>query len=105
MAQSVKADLLVLLSDIDGLYTADPHKDPNARLIEKVEELNEEILNLGGDKGSELGTGGMATKLNAAGICMKSGADMVIANGSDPEILYDIAEGKNVGTKFLATGK
>ena len=100
VAQSVKADLLVLLSDIDGLYTADPHKDPNARLIEKVEELNEEILNLGGDKGSELGTGGMATKLNAAGICMKSGADMVIANGSDPEVLYDIIEGKGAGTLF-----
>ncbi len=100
VAQSVRADLLVLLSDIDGLYTSDPHKDPEARLIERVEELNEEILNLGGDKGSELGTGGMATKLNAAGICMKSGADMVIANGSDPEVLYDIIEGKGAGTLF-----
>ncbi len=101
VAQSCKADLLVLLSDIDGLYTADPHKDKNATLISEVKEITPEILSLAGGKGSDLGTGGMATKLHAAQICTKSGIDMIIANGASPAILYDILDGKNVGTKFL----
>lgn len=98
------SDLLVLLSDIDGLYTADPHRDPNARLLPVVEHLTDEILALAGGKGSEFGTGGMTTKLRAAQICMDSGIDMVIANGQRPEALYDIAEGKPVGTRFLGHG-
>ena len=100
VAQSCKADLLVLLSDIDGLYTADPHKDKNASLISEVREITPEILALAGGKGSELGTGGMATKLHAAQICMQSNIDMIIANGASPAILYDILDGKSVGTKF-----
>ena len=99
-AVSVNADLLVLLSDIDGLYTADPHTDPDARLIEEVRELTPEIMNLGGGAGSELGTGGMRTKLHAAKLCVEAGCDMVIANGENPAMLYDIVEGKRIGTRF-----
>ena len=102
VAESADADLLVLLSDIDGLYTADPHKDKNATLIPEVTELDSYVMSLGGDKGSSLGTGGMRTKLAAAKICTESGCDMVIANGSDPDILYDIADGVAVGTRFIA---
>ena len=101
VAQSCKADLLVLLSDIDGLYTADPHTDKNAVLIKEVREITPEILSLAGGKGSELGTGGMATKLHAAQICIKSNIDMIIANGSSPAILYDILDGKAIGTRFI----
>ena len=102
VAVSVSADMLVLLSDIEGLYTADPHQDPQARLIPEIRELTEQVLALGGGAGSSLGTGGMRTKLHAAGICMERGCDMVIANGENPSLLYDIAEGKPVGTKFTA---
>lgn len=105
VAVSSKADLLVLLSDIDGLYTADPHSDPDARLIPRVTEITPEIEALGGGKGSELGTGGMATKLGAAKVCLQAGCDMIIANGSDPELLYAIAEGNTVGTRFIAGGE
>ena len=100
VAVSMKADLLVLLSDIDGLYTADPHKDKNAELISLVTEITPEIEALGGGKGSSLGTGGMVTKLNAAKLCMSKGTDMIIANGSNPSVLYDIVDGKKIGTKF-----
>lgn len=96
------ADLLILLSDIDGLYTADPHKDAKAMLLDTVLEITPEILALGGGSGSGLGTGGMATKLHAAQIATQNGTDMVIANGADPDILYDIVDGKKVGTRFLA---
>ena len=102
VAVSVGADLLVLLSDIDGLYTADPRKDAGAKLIESVYEINEEIIALGGGKGSSLGTGGMATKLHAAQIDTEKGCDMIITNGERPEELYEIADGKNVGTRFYA---
>lgn len=102
VAVHVSADLLVLLSDIDGLYTADPHRDPTAKLISVVPELTADILALGEGAGSSLGTGGMKTKLHAAGICVSAGCDMVIANGSSPNLLYDIADGKPVGTRFLA---
>lgn len=95
VAVSAKADLLVILSDVDGLYSADPHKDAQATLIKTVRALPAEILALAGDEGSALGTGGMKTKLRAAKICMDSGCDMVIANGENPEQLYDIAEGKD----------
>lgn len=102
VAKSMNADLLVLLSDIDGLYTADPHKMSGAALIETVEKIDEYIMSLGGAAGSSLGTGGMLSKLNAAKMCVESGCDMIIANGKNPEILYDIAEGKKVGTRFIA---
>ncbi len=101
VAQWTGAELLVLLSDIDGLYTADPRQDPNARLIPVVREITPGIEALAGSAGSGLGTGGMATKLRAARIAAASGCDMVIANGSRPELLYDIAAGKPVGTRFL----
>lgn len=102
VAESADADLLVLLSDIDGLYTADPHKDKNATLIPEVRELDSYVMSLGGDKGSSLGTGGMRTKLAAAKRATDAGCDMVIANGSDPDILYDIVDSKPVGTRFIA---
>ena len=98
---AIDADLLVLLSDIDGLYSADPRKDESAVLIPVVDEITEEIKALGGGKGSSLGTGGMHTKLNAAEICTKNGIDMIITNGSNPEVLYDIADGKQIGTRFI----
>ena len=100
VAESVKAELLILLSDIRGLYTADPRKDPGAKLIPHVPKLTEEILALGGASGSSQGTGGMITKLQAAKICMGCGCTMVIADGSEPENLYAILEGKKVGTTF-----
>ena len=105
VAESINADLLVLMSDIDGLYTADPHKNPDASLIPEIREISEEIMALGGDAGSALGTGGMRTKLNAAEICTASGTDMIITNGQNPRILYDIADGKSVGTRFIARVK
>ena len=101
VASAVQADLLILLSDIDGLYTADPHKNPDAKLIPVVEELTDEICALAGGNGTALGTGGMVTQLKAAKICADAGIDMVIANGERPEILYDIMDGKSVGTRFM----
>ena len=100
VAVSVKADLLVILSDIDGLYTANPKTDPSATLIPHIYELTDEVMALGGEAGSSLGTGGMCTKLKAARIVLDGGCDMVIANGSRPLCLYDIAEGNDVGTRF-----
>ncbi len=100
VAKGAEADLLILLTDIDGLYTADPRKDPSARRIAVVEEITEEIRALAGGKGSALGTGGMATKLNAAALCAEAGISTVIANGADPDVLYDILEGKQAGTLF-----
>ena len=102
VACCTKADLLVLLSDIEGLYTADPRKDPDAKLIPTVEEVTPEIEALAGGVGSSLGTGGMATKLRAAKMVTAQGCYMVITNGEHPERLYDIAEGKDVGTRFVA---
>ena len=102
VAVSMEADLLILLSDIDGLYTADPRKDPKARLIPVVESIGPEIEALADGAGSDLGTGGMATKVKAAKMVTDAGCDMVITNGARPELLYDIAEGKAVGTRFKA---
>ncbi len=100
VAKSVKAELLILLSDIDGLYTADPHTHPDARLLHRVTAIDESILELAGASSSSQGTGGMVTKLRAAQICMSCGCDMVIANGNNPMNLYDILDGKEVGTTF-----
>ncbi len=105
VAVNVEADLLILLSDIDGLYTADPHKNSDAQLIKTVEIITPEICALAGGKGSTLGTGGMSTKIKAAQMSTNSGIDMVIANGVNPDILYDIVENKDAGTKFLASKK
>ena len=100
VAREIGADLLILLSDIDGLYTADPRRDEHASLIPLVEEITPEIMALGGGNGTSLGTGGMATKLRAAQIAVGAGVDMIVANGENPAILYDILEGKPVGTRF-----
>ena len=103
VASLVGADLLILLSDIDGLYTDDPHKNPEARIIPDVYEIDESILNMAkGSTGSNVGTGGMATKLSAAKIATYSGADMMIANGEDVSVIEDIASGKRIGTLFHA---
>lgn len=104
VARLVDADLLILLSDIQGLFTADPKKDPTARLIPVVETITPELLSLAGGAGSTLGSGGMATKLRAAQIVMEAGIDMVITNGENPETLYDVVAGKAVGTRFLGSG-
>ena len=105
VAQSVKADKLVLLSDIAGLYTADPHTDPNARLISKVTVMDDSVTALAGGSNSKQGTGGMVTKLHAAKICMDCGCDMIIANGADPENLYAIMDGREVGTTFTGVAR
>ena len=102
VASLCEADLLVLLSDIDGLYNADPRSNPDAQLIPQVTELTEEIMAMAGGVGTWRGTGGMATKLSAAKVAMEHGCDMVITNGARMEDLYDIVEGKAVGTRFIA---
>ena len=101
VAATVQADLLILLSDIKGLYDSDPHKNPTAKLISVVPEINEEILALAGGSSSGLGTGGMVTKLRAAQIATEAGCEMVIANGWNPDLLYGIAAGEPIGTRFL----
>ncbi len=101
VAQCIHADLVVLLSDIDGLYTADPHSDPGARPIPVVEEVTPEIERLAGGAGSSLGTGGMLTKVVAAKRANQAGVDLIIANGAHAEVLYDILDGKPVGTRFI----
>ena len=103
VAALVEADLLILLSDIDGLYTDDPRKNPEARFIDTVEELTEELMQMGkASTGSSVGTGGMNTKLTAAKIATNAGADMVIADSTDISVLHRILEGKKVGTYFAA---
>jgi glutamate 5-kinase len=103
VASLIGADLLILLSDIDGLFTADPRQDETAELIPVVEHLDERVLHMAGDDaGSDVGTGGMATKLTAARIATYSGADMVIANGKDVGIIHRIMENDFLGTVFLA---
>ena len=105
VAELVQADKLVLLSDIDGLYTGDPRKDPNATLIPRVDVITEDIMALAGGAGSCLGSGGMATKLKAAKISMDAGMDMIITNGEQPENLYSLLEGTCVGTLFAGRSK
>ena len=105
VATVIEADLLIILSDIDGLFTADPHKCKDAILLHTVEKITPEIEGMVSGAGSALGTGGMITKINAAKICTEKGVDMVIANGSDPDILYGIVEGEDIGTRFTAGEK
>ena len=105
VAKYMRADLLVLLSDIDGLYTADPHTHPEAELIPEVREITPALEALAGGAGSRLGTGGMATKLMAARLATGAGVDMVIANGADPMALYSIVAGHGPGTRFVGRRK
>ena len=100
VAECIHADLVILLSDIDGLYTADPHTHADARLIPLVESITPDIAELAGGAGSSLGTGGMATKISAARRATAAGVDLIIANGAHAEVLYDIMDGKPVGTRF-----
>ena len=103
VAALVEADLLILLSDIDGLYTDDPRKNPDASFVDVVEELTDTYMNMGkASTGSNVGTGGMNTKMVAAKIATSVGADMVIANSRDGGILHRIAEGEKEGTLFVA---
>ena len=104
VAELVEADLLILLSDIDGLYTADPHASDDAEFVSTVASLDESVLSMGkSTTGSSAGTGGMATKLSAAGIAMGAGIDMVIGSGEDFRILHRILDGESVGTLFLGS--
>ncbi len=105
VGRSIQADLIILLTDIDGLFTADPRINPEAKMISLVEEITPEMMLFAGGSGSKQGTGGMTTKLLAAQIATKAGCDMVIANGKKPEILYRIVAGDEVGTKFIGKGK
>ena len=100
VATNIRADLLILMSDIEGLYTADPRHDPEATLIPLVEEITPDILALAGGTDNEMGTGGMVTKLRAAKMCMDAGCDMIITNGIRPKDLYRIVDGEAIGTRF-----
>ena len=104
VASLIHADLLILLSDIDGLYTDDPRKNPEAKLVRQVERLDDRFFLMArDDPGSDVGTGGMATKLSAAEIATRSGAEMVIASGEDISILHQILYGEEFrGTRFLS---
>ena len=104
VANLVDADLLVLLGEVEGLYTADPNLDPKARLIPTVERLTEEIEATGGPSWGDKGRGGMATKLEAARVATASGVDVVIASGLESDILTRLADGESIGTLFPATG-
>ena len=100
VAKLCRADLLVLLSDIDGLFDADPKTHPDAKLLHRVSALTDDILAMAGGAGTWRGTGGMATKLSAAEIALQSGFDMVITNGQHPQQLYGIVAGEDIGTRF-----
>lgn len=104
VATIADADILIILSDIDGLFSADPHSHPEAEVIPVVEKIDSKIMEMAGGAGSSLGTGGMTTKLNAAKIATDAGIDMVIMNGKDPYKLYDLFDNKATGTVFLAKG-
>lgn len=97
----VKADLLIILSDIDGFYDSDPRKNKDSKMLKQIEKVTPELEECAGGAGSNLGTGGMVTKLTAAKTAASYGVDMVLANGDNPSILLDILEGKEVGTLFI----
>ena len=105
VAELTGADLLILLSDIDGLYDANPRENPDARLIPVVRSITEDIRKMAGGAGSDRGKGGMATKIGAADKVMSCGIPMIIASGENPEILYDIFDGRHVGTLFCPERK
>jgi len=105
VAVDIRADLLILLSDIDGLFTSDPRRDPEAKLIPTVACVTKEICALAGEAGTSLGTGGMTTKLQAARLVNEAGIDMLILNGEYPERLYDATNGSVCGTRFIGRRK
>lgn len=105
IAALIGADLLILLSDIDGLFTDDPNTNPDAKFIDTVEKLDVKLKSMGKGPGSKVGTGGMATKLTAAEIATAAGADMVIANGGDFHVIHKVMEGRNYGTLFVGNQK
>ena len=102
VAEIAKADLLIIMSDIDGLYDSDPRKNPDAKLIPVVEKIDDNIRELAGGAGTTLGTGGMITKINAAEIAVRNGIDMIIINGKNPDNLYWLFEKGEMGTMFKA---
>ena len=102
IAKIVDADLLIILTDIDGLFNANPREDENAVLIHSVDEITDDILALAGGSGTTRGTGGMITKLHAAQIATEAGIDTVVMNGSDPEDIYKLLDGRQIGTLFKA---
>lgn len=104
VANLCRADILINLSDIDGLYDSDPRKNPNAKFVEKVDDIDA-ILGFAGGAGTDRGTGGMEAKLTAAKMVTENGIPMFIMNGHDPEILYELLDGKHVGTYFVAKKK
>ncbi|MEG6613835.1 glutamate 5-kinase [Pseudoclostridium thermosuccinogenes] len=102
VAKLVKADLLIILSDIDGFYDCDPRKNECSKLISVIEEITPELEKCAEGAGTKRGTGGMITKLNAAKIATSSGVNMVLTNGDNPEIIMDIINGKDIGSLFLS---
>jgi glutamate 5-kinase len=102
VARVCRADVLINLSDVDGLYDSDPRRNPDAKLIDRVENLSDELLSAAGGAGTERGTGGMEAKLHAAALCTEAGIPMFIMNGHDPDILYRLLDGEHVGTYFVA---
>lgn len=102
IAKIVDADLLIILTDIDGLFSSNPREDENAVLIHSVDEINDEIFAIAGGSGTSRGTGGMVTKLHAAQIATEAGIDTVVMNGSDPEDIYKLLDGRQIGTLFKA---
>ena len=104
VAKIVDADTLIILTDIDGLFSANPREDENAVLIHCVDEIDDSILALAGGRGTSRGTGGMITKLHAAQIATTAGIDTVVMNGSDPEEIYKLIDGRQIGTLFRAKG-
>ncbi|MGL5379043.1 glutamate 5-kinase [Clostridium sp.] len=101
VANLVNADLLIILSDIDGFYDSDPRNNPNSKLIKQIDTITPELEECCGGAGSNLGTGGMVTKLTAAKTATQAGVNMILANGKEPEILLDILSGEEIGTLFI----
>ncbi|ERK28506.1 glutamate 5-kinase [Clostridium intestinale] len=101
VAKLIKGDLLIILSDIDGFYDSDPRHNEDSKMIKEIYEVNKELEEFAGGAGSSQGTGGMKTKLAAAKVALGAGVNMILTNGKDPEILFDILEGQDVGTLFI----
>ncbi|WP_315113574.1 glutamate 5-kinase [Clostridium intestinale] len=101
VAKLIKGDLLIILSDIDGFYDSDPRHNEDSKMIKEIYEVNKELEEFAGGAGSSQGTGGMKTKLAAAKVALDAGVNMILTNGKDPEILFDILEGQDVGTLFI----
>lgn len=105
VAKLVKADLLIILSDIDGFYDSDPRTNKDSKMLSTVDEVTEELMECAGGAGTSMGTGGMITKLQAAKVANEAGVNMILANGENPSIILDILEGKEIGTLFKKRGE